>query len=172
MKCCQTHLLRVNRLQHPQFDLFVSSNSIFYVLYFFRFSASRCLFWNNAQKSCKSRLSLGGKNSPGNCHKNLLSLAQLTYICDVYVESRLMTIHVEVMMIHDQWRLNLSTVIVQWKLVCHRTMATLYLRHYHGWILILEFFFNFVILRKNSVEVFALISLLIWFFWLKALLFV
>lgn len=100
------------------------------------------------------------KFSPGNFHDNkfLRLPTQLTYICHIDIESRLMTIHIEVM-IHDQWWLNQSTaMIVQWKLVCHRTMATLNLRHYHVWKLILEFFFNFVFVQKNSSEVFCINS--------------
>lgn len=59
LKCCQTHLLRVNRLKHPQFDLFVSSNSILYVFYFFRsFLASRCLL-----KQCAKILFVSGWKS-------------------------------------------------------------------------------------------------------------
>lgn len=66
VKCCQTHLLRVNRLQHPQFDLFVSSNSIFYV--FSRlFSASRCLFFL-VLKQCAKISFIFGNFSPGIFH--------------------------------------------------------------------------------------------------------
>jgi hypothetical protein len=149
LKCCQTHLLRVNRLQHPQFDLFVSSNPIFYVFYFsIFFVLPQDVFWNNAQKSCSS---LGEKVFTWKFSQ------ELTYVCQIYVESSLMTIHVEVMMVHDQRRLNQSTaMVVQWKLVCHRTVATLYLRHYHGWILILVSFLFLFCHRKNLFEVFCI----------------
>jgi hypothetical protein len=97
------------------------------------------------------------KFSPGSSATIFRQKSQLTYICDVYLESCLVTIHIEVMMIHDQrWLDQPSTVIVQRKLVSHRTMATLYLRHYHRWILILKLLFNLAFVQTNLAEVFAL----------------
>lgn len=83
----------------------------------------------------KFNAAVGENFSPGNFHKIFFCLTGqqpwLTYVCCEYLESGLMAIDIQMVVVHDQRGLNEPTaVIVQWKLVRHGA-TLMYLRHYH-----------------------------------------